>query len=135
MSEVTPPQRILVADNNPAISEILSQTLSVDYAVTIANNGDEALDILEWEGDSFHGVILDTELTVVDGWEVLAVIKDPDNGWPHLAVVMLSVIKEPENVLQAWCMGADYYIPKPFSIPMLLETVRDALLKYRLNEV
>lgn len=116
---------VLIVDDNDELRALLSETLSLDYDVLTARNGEEAIDVLT--NQEIDLVLLDVEMPITDGFETLRVIRDEHNGWPHIPVVMLTVRNEPETVLKAWNIGADIYMTKPFSTTELLETVQRAL--------
>jgi two-component system OmpR family response regulator len=118
-------KNILVVDDNPSIRSLVHEILEPDYRTVEAENGEQALELLS--SDPFDLIILDIEMPITNGWETLHVIRDEESGWPNLRVIMLTVRKEPENVLKAWGIGAEYYITKPFSPAILLETIHRAL--------
>lgn len=112
--------KVLVVDDNKGIRTVIAHILSQEYEIIEACNGEEALDVLSVRGDDMSMVVLDIEMPVTNGWEALRIIRDED-GWPDLGVVMITGHKEPENVLKAWQLGADYYITKPFCAATLLD--------------
>lgn len=72
-------KQILVVDDNEINREVLDAILSEDYNVLKADNGREALDILEANPENISLVILDVIMPVMDGYEVLDIIKsNPD---------------------------------------------------------
>lgn len=116
---------VLVVDDNPEIREILRETLELDYRVVTAGNGEEAIEILTTEVVDL--CILDVQMPVTDGFETLRIIRDAENGWPALKVIMLTVRKEPEYWLRSAVIGADIYVTKPFSPTQMLELVHKCL--------
>lgn len=114
---------VLIVDDTDNVRLVLEVALSPLCKTLSAKSGEEAIEILS-NNASIAVVILDINMPVTDGWETLRIIKDPENGWPEIPVVMLSVHKEPENALKAWDLGAKYYIKKPFSVKLLCEVVK-----------
>lgn len=116
---------ILIVDDTDNIRVVLEAAFSPIYNVLCASNGETAIDLLSKH--TVDVVILDINMPVTDGWETLRIIKDPDNGWPDLPIVILSVHKEPENALKAWYLGATHYVRKPFSVKQLCEIIHDTV--------
>ena len=117
-------KKVLVVDDNEAIRDVVSDVLADQYEVFTAINGEEAIEKMTQNQADI--VLLDINMPITDGWETLRVLKDEYNGWPESAVIMLTVQHEPENPLKAWSIGANYYLPKPFSLANLLELVQRA---------
>lgn len=97
-----------------------------NYTTCEATNGEEAIDVLTEMYEIIDVVVLDILMPVTNGWETLQVIKDPDNGFPGLEVIMLATHPSWENCLKAWCLGAKYFMPKPISVPVLVDFVKRA---------
>jgi len=117
--------RIIVADDNMAIREVIRQILD-QHDIVQACNGEEVIATLTHD-DWFDLLILDIEMPVTNGWETLAVIRDDDNGWPKLPVITMSISKEPESALKAWAYGATHYLVKPLNTGVLCGVVDDVL--------
>lgn len=117
--------RVLVCDDNEEIRELVTTILEEDYEVVPACDGENCIEQLTADSN-FDLVILDVEMPNTNGWEALRVITDADN-WPNIPVIMFTVLNEPENAVKAWHIGASFYMTKPFSATVLLETVQAAL--------
>jgi two-component system OmpR family response regulator len=116
--------RILIAEDDAALSEALSFTLTqAGYAVDCVANGaaaDEAL-----KADGFALLILDLGLPRLDGLEVLRRLRKRNATLP---VLILSGREQPEVKVAGLDLGADDYLVKPFSLSELQARVR-ALLR------
>ena len=116
--------RVLMAEDDPAISEALGFALSqAGYAVDRVSNGaaaDEAL-----KADVFELLVLDLGLPRVDGFEVLRRLRRRNTRLP---VLIVSAREQPEDKVVGLDLGADDYLAKPFSVNELLARVR-ALLR------
>lgn len=103
---------ILIADDEPMILRALEFTLKKDgYNVKIATNGKEVKQLLE-EGTP-DLLITDVMMPYFNGLEVLIHAKKiSDNNIP---VLILSAVGQDSNVVEAFSLGADDFMTKPFS--------------------
>jgi DNA-binding response OmpR family regulator len=113
---------ILVVDDDPNIALLVHMTLSKrpDYRVTIANNGQEALDIIAENAPDI--VLLDIMMPDMDGFEVCRRIKQGEKT-KFLPVIMVSAKSELRDKLLGMDIGANDYITKPFNPEELLARV------------
>jgi DNA-binding NtrC family response regulator len=118
---------ILVADDDPDIRDILKDMLSsLGMRVTIACNGRECLDKIEDECPDL--ILLDIEMPVTNGLEVLKVLGEHGNG---AAVIMITAYGTIERAVQAMKQGAYDFITKPFDLDHIALTVEKALERER----
>lgn len=121
------PIRILVADDNREFCSILSDYLSnqPDFQVMdICSNGVEVLDILAKK--DIDVLILDLIMPYLDGIGVLEEVNRLKLS-PRPRIIILTAFGQ-ENITQkAVRLGADYYILKPFNLPVLGERVRQVI--------
>lgn len=124
--------RLLVVDDSAANRAMLVRRLQRQgYAVEEASSGQEALDRVAAE--NFDLVLLDLMMPAMDGFEVLARMKQ-DRRMRNSPVVMISALDEINSVVRAIEMGAEDYLLKPFD-PVLLRARIGALLeKKRLRD-
>jgi DNA-binding response OmpR family regulator len=117
-------QRILVIDDDPAITSVLKRGLSYEgFAVDIAGNGAQGLGIARERVPDL--VILDIMMPEMDGLEVLRRLRSAD---AQLPVLMLTAKDAPTDQIQGLEGGADDYVIKPFTFGVLLARVH-ALLR------
>jgi len=115
---------ILIVDDEPDLSEKLAAILEGEnYAVESAHDGDDALNKI-WN-ENHDLILLDIMLPKKNGLEVLQELREADISTP---VLMLTAKGGVDNKVRGLNLGADDYLPKPFSIPELLARVR-ALLR------
>jgi DNA-binding response OmpR family regulator len=121
---------ILVVDDDPNALDIVRTFLeSRGYRVATAQDGNEALSLLESVGPSL--VLLDVMMPGMDGWEVARVIKNhPKFG--NTRVVMLTARSDFTDKHEGLRAGADDYIVKPIQLRELGERV-ERNLKAREN--
>lgn len=117
---------ILVVDDDPLNRMQLIQGLKQQgYSTAQSEDGAKALKLLEQ--DRFDLVILDILMPIMDGFEVLANMKE--NGeLRDIPVVVISALDELDSVVKCVEMGADDYLSKPFD-PVLLEARVGACLE------
>ena len=115
---------ILVVDDNP---KFLSEALPMyGYEVTVAEDGLEALKILNNDNDHIDLVLLDVMMPNMDGWDTLKAIRKNKNT-EMLPVIMLTAVSEDQKVVSGLKIGADDYIVKPFILPNLLARIEAVL--------
>ncbi len=113
---------ILVVDDNHDNTEIMREYLeSRGYAITIANDGDEALMLFERVRPRL--VLLDVMMPGRDGWEVCRLMKRHPELGRTIRVVMVTALDEWDDKRQALETGADDYVEKPFDLRQLAATV------------
>jgi two-component system KDP operon response regulator KdpE len=122
MDPVNKPRNILVVDDERQITRVLKTALSSrGYAVRTANDGEEALHIVEnWSPDL---VITDLRMPNLDGLELCKRLRTKS----QVPIIVLSVKREDQAKVDALDAGADDYVTKPFSMDELLARVRVAL--------
>lgn len=117
--------RILVADDEPHIVQILKFTLEkAGYRVATAPNGQEALDQIEEFMPNL--VILDIMMPVMDGYEVCRKMRE-DFKMNQIPIIMLSAKGDLPERVKGLEGGANDYLIKPYSNDELLLRVRNVL--------
>lgn len=116
--------RILVVDDEPQIQSLLEDFLStLGYAVRVAGDGEQALQLLQRE--PFQAVLTDLTMPNVGGLELLRAIKA---SYPTLPTVMMTGYPSVEVAVEAMKEGAADFITKPLRLDNL-ELVLDKLSK------
>ncbi len=118
-------KRILIADDDAVLREMIHDTLSVlGYEVTLVENSDEVLQQLA--GPLPDLVLLDIQIPLLDGISLVKQIR----GNPELAalkVVALSAFAMRGDDQKALDAGFDAYLTKPISIADLRKKVQQML--------
>ncbi len=113
--------KILLVDDYLGIRDSLGRTLRLEgYDVALASNGQEALNSLR--GNSFDLVLLDLDMPVVNGWEVLSQIITIS---PSLPVIIITGCSIQEGLLTQ--KGAKAVLEKPLDLNLVLEVMEKAL--------
>lgn len=106
--------QILVADDNKAAREVLSEFLAIaGHRVHRAADGLEALAVATRE--QLDVAILDIDMPGLNGWEVAARMRDLGCG-PSLRLVALSGRSTPEDMAASTRAGFDVHLVKPTSL-------------------
>ena len=125
--------RLLVADDNKVNRLLLSRSLEQQgHRVALAENGRVALDMLKRE--SFDLLLLDIEMPLMDGFEVLAAMK-ADLALRDLPVIVTSSVEGVANVVRCIELGAEDYLPKPINAVLLKARLQASLEKKRLRDL
>lgn len=103
--------RILIAEDDALILSTLEFRLKKDgYEIITANDGREALQkVEEYQPDL---IISDIMMPYVSGLEIVGTVKEKYND---ISIIVLTTMGQEEVVLEAFELGADDFIPKPFS--------------------
>lgn len=114
--------RVLIADDEPQIREILLELLSGDYECHEVSSAEEALALLHTE--VFQLVLSDIQMSGMSGLEMVPKVLEL---MPETVVVMISGEQTAESAIQALRVGAFDYITKPFDLQHVEAAVRRAL--------
>jgi DNA-binding NtrC family response regulator len=115
--------RILVADDEETIRELLTKTLALaEYEVRTVGDGQAAIDLLRAE--RFHLLITDLHMPGVDG---LAVVREARRLFPDLPVVIITGYSSEASAIEAINLGVAGYLTKPFRVAKVLAVASRAL--------
>src|SRR5579859_4723830 len=112
--------QVLVVEDEPDVAEALAWGLQAEgYVVDVADNGVDGL----WKAtEGPHDVIvLDVMLPGMDGYQVCRTLRERGIWTP---ILMLTALDEDLDHAEGLDSGADDYLPKPFSCPVLLAHLR-----------
>lgn len=114
--------QILLVEDNEMNQELASELLSqAGISVTIASNGQEALDILQKKSD-FDCVLMDCQMPVMDGYTASREIRKISvfDKLPVIAMTANTMAGDREKVLQA---GMCDHIAKPLNVEIMFNTI------------
>lgn len=115
---------LLFVDDNKDFCEFMADSLSDEYTVLVAYNGQEALDQLQENDISI--VVSDVMMPVMSGTELCEKIKT-NIQWSHIPVILLTARTAEEYQLEGLKLGADDYLTKPFNFNLLKLRIRKFL--------
>ena len=127
--ESTDKLKILIVDDSELNRELLAGMLGDEYEIYQVENGKKAIDILEENREQFKLVLLDINMPVMDGYEVLSIMKR--RKWlDKLPVIVISAEISGESVKKAYELGASDYFVRPFDVAIVLRRVRNMITLY-----
>jgi DNA-binding response OmpR family regulator len=115
---------LLFVDDNNELCEFMADSLSDEYTVLLANNGQEAIDQLQKQ--DIDVVVSDVMMPIMDGTELCRQIKT-NIHWSHIPVILLTARTAEEYKIEGLEMGADDYLTKPFNFNLLKLRIRKFL--------
>jgi DNA-binding response OmpR family regulator len=117
-------KKVLLADDEDRMRKLLGDFLKREgYAIIEAGNGREALEKFN-DVEDISLMILDVMMPEMDGWEVCREVRKCS----RIPIIMLTARDQEADELMGFDLGADEYISKPFSPPILIARV-NALLR------
>ena len=102
--------------SNRDFCEFMADSLSDDYIVLTAENGQEALEVLK--NTDINIVVSDVMMPVMDGTELCRQMKT-NIHWSHIPIILLTARTAEESRIESLESGADDYITKPFNFNVL----------------
>jgi CheY-like chemotaxis protein len=123
--------RILLVEDNP-VNQLVARRLleKRGHLVVVANNGREAIAILEeseWSG--FGCVLMDVQMPEMDGFECTAVIRDREQVTRlHLPIVAMTAHAMSGDEARCLAAGMDAYLSKPIDPNALFDVIERYLL-------
>jgi CheY-like chemotaxis protein len=118
--------RVVAADDDPTTLALISIMLKKNNIEGhIAHNGKQALELIK--SVSPHAIIADVNMPHLDGFEVLAALKN-EAQTSHIPIILLTARQQEMDIIRAFGLGADDYLTKPFS-PMELLARLQRLIK------
>ena len=123
---------ILIAEDNEELRQYLSNGLSAQFNLIKAENGQQALDLLK--DNDVDLILSDVMMPVMDGIKLCKSVKQ-NLRTCHIPVYLLSAKVDVKYQLKGLQVGADDYIPKPFSMEVLIAKILNMLrTRYRIFE-
>ena len=119
-------QKILIVEDEPEIVTLITNRIDSSlYKMTVAHDGNAGLTYIR--NNQYDLVVLDIMLPSVDGFTLCNEVR---KNHKDTLIVIISALDIEEKKIEAYRLGADDYISKPFS-PKLLALKIDTLLKRR----
>jgi DNA-binding NtrC family response regulator len=116
--------RLLMVDDEIAFLESMAKRLEIrDFEVRTASCGADAIELVRRE--QFDLALLDLKMPGMDGKKVLEILKQEDK---YIEVVILTGHGSVDSAVDCTKLGAFGYLPKPYEIDKLLDTLQSAYL-------
>lgn len=117
---------VLVVDDTSVNRRLLSKILSDTYIVLEAENGKEALEVLEKYGDSISLILLDLVMPVMDGYEFL----EKQQNIPILSTIPVIITTQKDSAsdeIEALSKGASDFLTKPYNATIIKHRVANII--------
>ncbi len=123
------PHKVLVVDDDPEILKMIKRFLETRaFQVITADNGAEALTVIR---DSRPDIVLsDAKMPVLDGHTLCRLIRKETSESSIPLILMSGAWIEESNVLAGFEGGADDYLMKPLSLPVLVARIEAVIRRY-----
>lgn len=122
-------QQILIVDDSMMNRELLSVILEDDYRILEAKDGQECLNILYKNKEDIALVLLDINMPVLDGFEVLRAMNE-NQVIEDVPVIMISSEDSEEAIRRAYDLGASDYVNRPFDARIVYRRVMNTIKLY-----
>ncbi|MBR1503039.1 MAG: response regulator [Prevotella sp.] len=105
--------KLLIVEDNVELLMLMRQLLRPHYHVYIAQNGQEALNIIQQK--ALDLIVSDVMMPEMSGYELTKRIKE-NPKFHHLPIILLTARTQEEDEQKALLVGADEYLTKPFHL-------------------
>lgn len=126
--------KVAVADDNEKMLNLLATMISNDKDLVLvgqANNGEEILDIIKKKAPDV--VLLDIIMPKLDGLSVMEKVNQNSELLNKPSFIVVTAVGQDRITENAFCLGADYYILKPFDQSMLLNRIKGLRMRRELK--
>lgn len=111
-----------------------SGSLNLDHNITEANNGEEALSILEDKDNLPHIILLDLNMPKINGIEFLKILK-ADGQLRYIPTVVLTTSSNQRDLLECYKVGIAGYVLKPLKYEDYVSKIEKLLSYWSMNEL
>ena len=121
--------QILLVDDSAMSRMILKEILSGDYSILEAENGQECLEKMQAEAGNIALVLLDINMPVMDGFEVLKAM-NINHTIEDIPVIMISSDDSDAAIRRSYELGASDYVTRPFDARIVYRRVTNTIKLY-----
>ena len=121
--------QILLVDDSAMNRMILKEILGGDYSILEAENGQECLEKLQTEAENIALVLLDINMPVMDGFEVLKAM-NANHTIEDIPVIMISSDDSDAAIRRSYELGANDYVNRPFDARIVYRRVTNTIKLY-----
>lgn len=123
---------VLVVDDEETIRFVTSRTLEMyGYRTLVAENGQQAIAMIEHGTETVDLVLTDMMMPVMDGAATSAYLEEHH---PHIPIIAASGLNSGGSSSRSVGMGISRFLAKPYTTGQLLTSVRDTLLEHRARD-
>ena len=121
--------QILLVDDSAMNRMILKEILGGDYSILEAENGQECLEKMQAEAGNIALVLLDINMPVMDGFEVLKAM-NANHTIEDIPVIMISSDDSDAAIRRSYELGASDYVNRPFDARIVYRRVTNTIKLY-----
>ena len=121
--------QILLVDDSAMSRMILKEILRGDYSILEAENGQECLEKMQAETGNIALVLLDINMSVMDGFEVLKAM-NVNHTIEDIPVIMISSDDSDAAIRRSYELGASDYVTRPFDARIVYRRVTNTIKLY-----
>ncbi len=121
--------QILLVDDSAMSRMILKEILGGDYSILEAENGQECLEKMQAEAGNIALVLLDINMPVMDGFEVLKAM-NTNHTIEDIPVIMISSDDSDDAIRRSYELGASDYVNRPFDARIVYRRVTNTIKLY-----
>ena len=121
--------QILLVDDSAMSRMILKEILGGDYSILEAENGQECLEKMQAETGNIALVLLDINMPVLDGFEVLKAM-NVNHTIEDIPVIMISSDDSDAAIRRSYELGASDYVTRPFDARIVYRRVTNTIKLY-----
>ena len=121
--------QILLVDDSAMSRMILKEILRGDYSILEAENGQECLEKMQAETGNIALVLLDINMPVLDGFEVLKAM-NVNHTIEDIPVIMISSDDSDAAIRRSYELGASDYVTRPFDARIVYRRVTNTIKLY-----
>ena len=121
--------QILLVDDSAMSRMILKEILGGDYSILEAENGQECLEKMQAEAGNIALVLLDINMPVMDGFEVLKAM-NVNHTIEDIPVIMISSDDSDAAIRRSYELGASDYVTRPFDAHIVYRRVTNTIKLY-----
>ena len=121
--------QILLVDDSTMSRMILKEILGGDYSILEAENGQECLEKMQAEAGNIALVLLDINMPVMDGFEVLKAM-NVNHTIEDIPVIMISSDDSDAAIRRSYELGASDYVTRPFDARIVYRRVTNTIKLY-----
>jgi len=109
-------------------------SLQLNHKIIEANNGEDALAILEKKEELPDIILLDLNMPKIDGIEFLKILK-ADNALKFIPTIILTTSNNQKDLLECYKIGIAGYVLKPLKYEVYVSKIEKLLAYWSINEL
>ena len=124
---------ILIIEDEPDISELIEYNLTQSrFNIIVSNNGEMGIEVTRKYLPDL--ILLDLMLPGIHGIDVCRILKN-DKDTSDVSIIMVTALGQEEDIVKGLETGADDYVTKPFSFPVLEARIQSVLRRGKNDKI